>query len=591
MKNIRLLLISGLMLICIFGNVLTTLSASSDDSVILSNFDIFETDLRDVFRSLAEVGDYNVLLDPSVKGQATIKLKNGLPVKQAIEYLAQTYTYSFRWINETRTVLIGDEKTFSNFTMKETRIYPLKYSNANEVADALGVVVDKTQIGKDYRTNQLTIKASILEHQNIEELIRRLDRLMPQINIEVRIEEVSKKHTKELGVDWDFNTTTSDLKFRTTAVATLQMLEDNNNAKLIAKPNVSVTDGQEGKIFLGDKVPIITTSQTDKGLEYTINYIEVGTKLAVIPRVNDDNTVTVAILAGVASITAWKTSGGSDVPLIRTREASSVVRLKDGDTFVLSGLNYNSESQQKTSVPGLAKIPLLGKLFSKEKAGENDDTEVMIFITPKVVAERQPIEVSNSKNQPVSKNTEPAVPVTQKVEEKVVPVSDNKPVEAKTEEVAKEIVPTNTQTEEVTEPEQLATEEVETEPVKEISLEDKNPVREADDVYKLSYTVKSGDSIASLTKKFGITKENIKNGQSNILSSEVKANQTIILEIPQNHLYILKEKETLWRISKRYGVSVELLQELNNIKDLSKLSIGEIIILPAPNDKIADSRF
>ncbi|NLW09416.1 MAG: hypothetical protein GX036_06110, partial [Firmicutes bacterium] len=77
------------------------------ETQLLSQFDIFEADIRDVFRSLAELGNLNVLLDKDVQGLVTINLKHGLKISEAIELLARTYGYSYRWIVPRRTVIIG----------------------------------------------------------------------------------------------------------------------------------------------------------------------------------------------------------------------------------------------------------------------------------------------------------------------------------------------------------------------------------------------------------------------------------------------------------------------------------------------------
>ena len=184
--------------------VLPVRAEAEIETQLLSQFDIFEADIRDVFRSLAELGDLNVLLDKDVTGLVTINLKHGLKISEAIELLARTYGYSYRWIVPRRTVIIGTEKTFTDWDTMETRVYRLRYAASEEVVKALGVVVPQERIGIDARTNQLTILANVLEHQNIEEIIARLDRRMPQINIEARVEEISLTACK-VGVGWSFS--------------------------------------------------------------------------------------------------------------------------------------------------------------------------------------------------------------------------------------------------------------------------------------------------------------------------------------------------------------------------------------------------
>jgi type II secretory pathway component GspD/PulD (secretin) len=100
----------GLLLILLLSALsLTVWGAGPDiETTVISSFDVFEADLRDVFRSLADYGNLNVLMDKQVQGMVTTRFQAGMTVKQAIEILAQTNGYSFRWMLPQRTVLIGN---------------------------------------------------------------------------------------------------------------------------------------------------------------------------------------------------------------------------------------------------------------------------------------------------------------------------------------------------------------------------------------------------------------------------------------------------------------------------------------------------
>lgn len=131
----------------------------------------------------------------------------------------------------------------------------------------------------------------------------------------------------------------------------LDALEEEGMARLLANPNVSTTDNQQGTIFIGDKYPVVTKNTGDDGVTYEIDYIDVGTRLTFTPRINNDKVVTVEVKAEVSTITAWRTAGDNDVPLIRTREAHAVVRLNDGETFVLSGLKSKNFTEKPPVCP------------------------------------------------------------------------------------------------------------------------------------------------------------------------------------------------------------------------------------------------
>lgn len=595
-----------------------------DDTVVLSDFDIYETDLRDVFRSLAEIGNMNVLIDPSVKGEATVKLKHGITAKEAIEMLAQTYGYSVRWMANNRTMLIGNEKTFANFEVKETRTYQFNYANVEQIVDALKVVIPPDHIGVDKRTNQLTIKASLLEHQNITEIVSRLDQEMPQINIEARVEEVSQTATRDLGVSWnpvlkDVTVDWSTLNFsRPISTATLKALEEQNKAKLLANPNISTTDSQEGKIFIGDKYPIITSDVTDKGISYKIEYIEIGTILTVTPRINSDDVVTVVVKAEVSSIQDWKTAGNNEIPVIRTREASSVIRLREGETFVLSGLNMNKNSENKSGVPGISKIPLLGHLFSTTKTGPNEDTEIVIFLTPKIV--RTKSEKVNDNQQNVEKEPATDVKAPAKNETLVDVQTENAAAnpseqlntgvtEAKADVADVSSLTPSAEAQSTEEPAETLPDVVTVIPEDDVKVEvaSETPVVKTAEqtepvsqpqtqssiasAYHVKYVTKTNESLAKVAQKFGIDAESISHANNLSGTIVVNAGKELIIPVPANRVYALKPKETLWRLAKRYGTTVEILMELNNLTNYTNLEIGQQIVLPVPVDQVADPRF
>lgn len=594
-KNQRIFIISISWLFLLLVGGISGWGASGIKTDVLADFDVVEADLRDVFRSLAEIGDINVLLDPSVRGVATIKLKHGLTIKEALEMLAQTYGYSYRWVTASRTILIGNEKTFTQFETKETKIYALNYAQTDHVVESLKVVVPAEQIGVDRRTNQLTVRASVLEHQNIEELIKRLDREMPQINIEARVEELTKEASEDLGVLWSFGQTDSNIDFRVTTMATLRELEAENKARLLARPNISTVDGQEGKIFIGERYPVVTTKQTSDGLETQITYVEFGTSLKVVPRLNEDNVVTILVQAYVSSDKRWiALNDGNEIPLVSTREASSVVRLREGETFILSGLNLSKDSLGDSGSPGLKKVPVLGRLFGT-KSSKEEDTEIVIFLTPKVV------ELSSSQRETaISSNLQSGAASARPIEITSEPLSQ--PVQEdgglKDEEIGGEMesLPQNIP---APSPEPVGQPPLTSGTAKEFpdaSASSENEIGADEEInepsgLKVKYIVKQGDTVLSIATKYGVTSESIRQVNQLEANKGLPVGLDIVIPVPESHRYVLKPKETIWRLAKRHGTTVEILMEINNLTDYTKVEAGLQIILPVPADRIIDSRF
>ncbi len=523
---------------------------AANEQTLISNMDVVDSNLRDVFRSLAELGRLNVLLDPTVQGKVTVKLNNNLTVRESLELLAQTHGYSYRWLAANRTMIIGNEKTFGNFEARNTQVYRLVYSQANQIAEALNVVVPKERIGIDPRTNQLTINANLLEHQNIKELIVRLDREMPQLNVEARVEEIQRNLMDTIGVEWE--AAPLNLNFITGAVSLndisrkVYLWEQQSKARVLSNPKIAITDSQEGVIFIGDKYPIITKSVDEKGVTtYKIEYIEVGTKLTVTPRINENNIVTIAVKAMVSSISEWKKAGDNDIPVIRSREASSIVRLRDGETFVLSGLNELKTTETTSGIKWLSRIPIVGWLFKTRKRDPNQDTEICILLTPRII-----------------KNFSNEATTAGKDEKSNLVVVSNNSQPAKQAEIG--------------------------EPVKLASENTTGVVNQTANGYQINAVAKKGQTLAQLARYYGVTVASISETNKLTTKSKLSVGQQLIIPIPENHLYQVKPQETFWRIAARYGVAEQRLAEINQIKNINQIEVNQLIVLPCAVTKIVD---
>ena len=121
------------------------------------------------------------------------------------------------------------------------------------------------------------------------------------------------------------------------------------------------------------------------GVSASVSYLDVGLKLEVEPQVQLDNDVTIKVALEVSSVT--KTIDGPQGSVayqIGTRQASTTLRIRDGETQILAGLISDNESRNSSGVPGLHDLPIAGRLFGTTK-DSHDKTEVILLITPRVV--------------------------------------------------------------------------------------------------------------------------------------------------------------------------------------------------------------
>jgi general secretion pathway protein D len=164
--------------------------------------------------------------------------------------------------------------------------------------------------------------------------------------------------------------------------------QQDGRTNLLANPRIRVKNKEKAKIHIGDRVPVITTTSAVAGgfVSQSVSYLDVGLKLEVEPLIYLEDDVGIKVGLEVSSITSTlqNPSGGSLTYQIGTRNTSTVLRLRDGETQILAGLISDEDRRSAERVPGLGELPLLGRLFSSTSDTVNK-TEIVLLITPRLV--------------------------------------------------------------------------------------------------------------------------------------------------------------------------------------------------------------
>ena len=264
-----------------------------------------------------------------------------------------------------------------------TRVYRLNHAVAGDVAKALEGLV-KGAVKADTRTSSLVVEAAESQHARALSLIEALDRELPQVLIEARLEELSGDAGQRLGLDWSFN----GLSFNQNAygqwvsvsldfLTNLTALEEQGKASLISRQHTFTVSGKTGKILIGDRIPVMIQEVQDGVAVAKLEFINAGIELDYHPTVSEDGTITATVKPVISSIVGWTPQ---NYPQIRTRELETIVSLKSGDTAVIGGLLHRDEIESLAKVPILGDIPLLGELF-KKRSTTTENTEIVVMIT------------------------------------------------------------------------------------------------------------------------------------------------------------------------------------------------------------------
>ncbi|TLS17587.1 MAG: general secretion pathway protein GspD [Betaproteobacteria bacterium] len=361
-----------------------------------------------VLEALARTANINFVLDKDVRPdlRATLFLRRTY-LEDAVNLLLATNRLEKKYLNE-RSVLIYSAEPAKTKEYQDlvVRAFYLNYGDAKQVAATLKTLLKVREAIPDEKLNMILVRDTPEAIALAERIVTLHEIPDPEVMLEVEILEVTRNKLMELGIQWPSQVTLTPLSATggtTTTLYDLNRLNDQRiqaaigntliNAKktdsdvnLLANPRIRVRSKSKAKILIGDRVPIITTTSTSTGfVSETVQYVDVGLKLEVEPRVAGEEDVSIKIGLEVSSLVKEiKSSGGTLAYQIGTRNADTILKLRDGETQILAGLLNDEERSSGNRVPVIGDIPILGRLFGSQK-DERAKTEIILSITPRIV--------------------------------------------------------------------------------------------------------------------------------------------------------------------------------------------------------------
>jgi pilus assembly protein CpaC len=226
-----------------------------------------------------------------------------------------------------------------------------------------------------------------------------------QVILKVRFANVDRRASLDLGLNFNsitafnFINPTSIAVGGTTAPniltnrkdinlqATLTALAGKNLLEILAEPNVLAINGKTASFVAGGEFPYPTLQGGGAGLgAVTIAFREFGIRLQFTPTVTPRGTIRLQVLPEVSSLdfAHGLTFQGFAIPALSTRRVQTEIELESGQSFAIAGLLDNEMTESMSKIPGLANIPLLGKIF-QTKGTTRQNTELLVLVTPEIV--------------------------------------------------------------------------------------------------------------------------------------------------------------------------------------------------------------
>ena len=181
--------------------------------------------------------------------------------------------------------------------------------------------------------------------------------------------------------------------------ATLDALEEKGLSKTLAEPTLIALSGETASFLAGGEFPIPVVQSGGGGGQdgnnaVTVEFKPFGVSLGFTPTVLSDKVINLVVEPEVSSIdqAASINIGGLQIPGLQTRRASTVLELRDGESFAIAGLLQRDFSTTVNQVPLLGSIPIIGSLF-RSSSFQKGETELLIIVTPRLVAPIKPEQV------------------------------------------------------------------------------------------------------------------------------------------------------------------------------------------------------
>ena len=357
----------------------------------------------------------------------SIILKNSKPVDRVS--IADPAIAKFILLSPNEIYLIGKTAGITNLTVWQNKkiyaIYDLEvdYDISRLKQKLHNLLPDEKDIRVIATHNSITLSGRISNTNNLSQVMILAKEYAPggtvhnllkveevhQVMLEVRIAEMSRSVTKNLGINWTYNrggsfglgllgalpeqrgvsitSEISSLFFKfdrgiSTWTGMIDLLKQNGLAKILAEPTLIALSGQTATFLAGGEFPIPVSNEDGIGIEYK-NY---GVSLDFTPTVLPEGRIRINVTPEVSEIdfSVAVLIEGYAAPGLLTRKTSTTVELADGQSFAIAGLLKDTVQDAVSKFPFLGDIPVLGMLF-RSRAFQKRETELIIIVTPRLV--------------------------------------------------------------------------------------------------------------------------------------------------------------------------------------------------------------
>ena len=368
-----------------------------------------------IFEAMGKAAGINFIFDDKtdLDKPMTIDIGN-VTLEQALEILMLQTKNFYKVIDEYTLLIAPDSRQKrQEYEDQVIRTFFLSNGDTKQVVTLLRSLLQARQIAENEDLNSITVKDTPDKVAIAERILSANDKSKGEVLINVELLEVNRNLTRTVGLDLSSKRLALTFRGGSASVALndldslkqqgnwtigvipsvlLDFLRSDGDTRIIAEPQVRVSEGEQAEILIGDRVPIPTTSfntsQTVGGNIVPVTsftYQNVGITLQIEPRVHHNKEVTLKVQVEISQLGVPVTTGaGQEQPTIGTRQIQTVIRLRDGETNLLAGLIASERSDAHSGVSGLSDIPGLKRLFGQTNYSKKEK-DIIMTLTPRII--------------------------------------------------------------------------------------------------------------------------------------------------------------------------------------------------------------
>ena len=378
-------------------------------------------DVKEAYKTVGLVVGVNFVFESAPQVQTVSLDIKEAPFEQALKALSLSSKTFTRVIGPKLIQVIPDTPVKRrDFEDQVVKTFYLSTADVKEMVDVLRIALGGRRVAPLPGANAITMSDTPERIAAAERIIEILDKRRGEIAVDVEILEVNRQKLLDYGLEIG-SVSGSALSAAitpgvvggafpdVTKVVTLEgsqpykksniivsglpgvlyrLLRTDSSSRLLANPTLRVSEGQTATARFGDQVPVpvttfaaIATGGVAQQPITSFEYKNVGVNIDIVPRVHLDGDVTLQLKLEISSLGA---PGYNDLPTFSNRTVNSVLRLRDGETNILAGLITDRERTSLSGVPGLADVPLLGRIFGRTQK-DLLETDIIMTISPRII--------------------------------------------------------------------------------------------------------------------------------------------------------------------------------------------------------------